>query len=120
VRSWRQGTVGVPWRAHAGRDRAEGREKGEGVRAFSPLSSGSLGRGPSRGGGCGVNRGEVYGYGDGARAYGNGVSYSSLGFTDFCPHGVRRNARMNSNFEFLKNSNWGGQDNKPGFQEYFF
>jgi hypothetical protein len=49
VRSRCLGTVGVPWRAHAGRGRAERQRKGEGVRAFSSLSPRSHGQGPGRG-----------------------------------------------------------------------
>jgi hypothetical protein len=49
----------------------------------------------------------------------DGVGYSASPFTDFCPPGVRPNARKKLNFEFLENSNWGCQDIKPGFQKYF-
>jgi hypothetical protein len=48
----------------------------------------------------------------------DGVGYSGSPFTNFCPPGVRPNARKKLNFEFLKNSNWGCQDIKLGFQKY--
>jgi hypothetical protein len=34
------------------------------------------------------------------------AKFSDLDFARFCPEGVRRNARKNSKFEFLKFSNW--------------
>jgi hypothetical protein len=47
VRSRRRGTVGVLWRAHTGRKRAE-RQRGKERGPFSSLSPGSLGQGPGR------------------------------------------------------------------------
>jgi hypothetical protein len=40
-------------------------------------------------------------------------------FSDFCPPGVRHNARKNSKFEFLKSFTLGCQHIKQGFQNYF-
>jgi hypothetical protein len=54
-----------------------------------------------------------------ARSYGSGVIYSELGFPNFCPQGVRRNARMNFKFEFLKTSTVGCHHIEQGFQRYF-
>jgi hypothetical protein len=54
-----------------------------------------------------------------ARANWNSDGHSSFIFPKFCPPGVRSNARKNSNFEFLKNSNWSCQGIQQGFQKYF-
>jgi hypothetical protein len=54
-----------------------------------------------------------------ARAYEGAVSNSGSTLSDFCPQGVRHNARKDLNFKFLKNSNWGCQDIKQGLQKYF-
>jgi hypothetical protein len=63
VRSWRRGTIGVPWRAHAGRCRAERqRERRGGPGCFSTFFR--VPRPGSGQGGCGVDRGELYAYGD--------------------------------------------------------
>jgi hypothetical protein len=70
VRSWRRGTVGTRWRAHAGRHRAErqrGRRGGPG--GFPPFLS--MSHGPGRGrGGWGSTEGEstVWLQGEGARS----------------------------------------------------
>jgi hypothetical protein len=40
-------------------------------------------------------------------------------FLDFCPPGVRSNARKNSKFEFLKIFTLGGPHIRQGFQRYF-
>jgi hypothetical protein len=45
-----------------------------------------------------------------ARAYEEAVIYSNIGVTDFCPQGVRPNARMKFKFEFLKSATVGFQD----------
>jgi hypothetical protein len=42
-----------------------------------------------------------------------------VGLPNFCPERVRHNARMKSNFEFFKNSNWSCQHIGQGFQKYF-
>jgi hypothetical protein len=39
--------------------------------------------------------------------------------SDFCSRGVRRNARMKLNFEFLKFFTLGDQHISQGFQRYF-
>jgi hypothetical protein len=109
VRSWRRGTVGVPWRAHAGRYRAERqKERRGGPGCFSTFFR--VSRPGSGQGGCGVDRGELYAYGDEAREYGEAVTYSSLDFTEFRPPSVRSNARMKLNFENLNSATVGCQD----------
>jgi hypothetical protein len=110
VRSRRWGTVGVLWRAHAGRKGAErqrGKERGPGL--FPPFLPGLS---------DGVRAGEVWSRQRGtlrvrrrARAYEIGVINSGFDFTEICPPSVRSNAHMNLNFENLKSATVGCQDN---------
>jgi hypothetical protein len=80
------------------------------------------GRGPvwSNGKSTAGREGVSSGMARSARSYGNGVGYSGRDFLNLCSQGVRSNARMNSNFEFLKSFTLGCQHIKQGFQRYFF
>jgi hypothetical protein len=109
VRSRLRGTVGVLWRAHAGRkcaERQRGKERGPGLfPPFLPVLS------------DGVRAGEVWSRQRGGlqvrrrvRAYEIGVGYSSLICPVFCPQSVRHNARMKFEFEILKYATVGYQD----------
>jgi hypothetical protein len=55
----------------------------------------------------------------GPGANGNSVGHSRLGFAKIRPQGVRSNARMNSEFEFLKTATVGCKDIGQGFQGHF-
>jgi hypothetical protein len=68
---------------------------------------------------AGLNRGSVHGMATGSGANENNDGHNSFIFLKFCPPGVRSNARKNSNFKFLKNSNWSCQGIQQGFQKYF-
>jgi hypothetical protein len=109
VRSRRRGTVGVLWRAHAGRKRAErqrGKERGPGL---FPLFLPGLSDGV-RASEAGDRQQGILRVRRRARVYGEAVIYSRLGFTEFRPKGVRSNARMNFEFEILKTATVGCQD----------
>jgi hypothetical protein len=62
-----------------------------------------------RGMDAGWERG-VIGYSYGARAYWGAACHSDCTIAESCPLGVRSNARMNSEFEFLKIATVGCQD----------
>jgi hypothetical protein len=90
---------------------AEGTERGSGCFSSSFLSGLTAGvrageMGSRQRGREGVSAGTATGLGHTR----DGVGYSEFGFPNFCPERVRHNVRKNSNFEFLKISNWGGQD----------
>jgi hypothetical protein len=84
VLSWRRGTVGRLWRAHAGRRHAERRET---ERGGSGGSSSSPPRLTVRVGaeGAGLDRGGLHEHGYRARANRNSDDHSSFDFLDFCP-----------------------------------
>jgi hypothetical protein len=87
------------------------------VETFPPSTS--QGPGFSNGGSTAEREGTSSGMARSARAYRNGVGYSGRDFLNLCSQGVRSNARMNSNFEFLKSFTLGCQHIKQGFQRYF-
>jgi hypothetical protein len=79
------------------------------VLLFSSMSHGQvLGRGDW--GSTARRQGRSTGTAMWARAYEEAIIYNKLGFTDFCPQGVRPNARMKFKFEFLKSATVGFQD----------
>jgi hypothetical protein len=118
VLSRRRGTVGMLWRAHAGRHRAESRGKERGVRVCSssspPCLTAWVGAGEA-----GDRPRDVHEHGYRARANVNSIGHSDFDFLDFCPPGARHNARKNSKFEFLKSFTLGCQHITQGFQIYF-
>jgi hypothetical protein len=64
--------------------------------------------------------GDIVGYAEVAKDVRDSVGYSDLRFSEFFYSlGVRSNARMNSNFKFLKSFTLGCQHIKQGFQRYF-
>jgi hypothetical protein len=69
--------------------------------------------------GAGLDSGGLLEHGYMIKTNGNRVGHSSSDFLDFCPPGVRHNARKNLNFEFLKTATVVGQDTSQGFQIYF-
>jgi hypothetical protein len=83
--------------------------RGEGSGLLLLLSSESPCRGPGRGAGGSTagERGRIYGYYYGARAYEDAVINSEFDFPDFCTQRVQHNARKSLYFEFLKNSTLG-------------
>jgi hypothetical protein len=119
VWSWRRGTVGTHWRAHASRHRAgRQRERRGGPGGFFPFL-------PCLTAWVGAKEAEarprgVHKHGYRARANGNSVGHSGFDFPGFRPPTVRSNARKNSKFKFLKRFTLGCQHIKQGFQRYFY
>jgi hypothetical protein len=58
-----------------------------------------------------------HGYRAGAKV--NSVGHSDFDFLDFCPPGVRHDARKKLKFKILKIFTLGGQHIRQGFQRYF-
>jgi hypothetical protein len=69
--------------------------------------------------GDGLDRGDVHEHGYRVEAKVNNVGHSELIFLDFCPPGVRHNARKKLKFKFLKFFTLGGQHIRQGLQRYF-
>jgi hypothetical protein len=83
--------------------RAEGKRGGSGrFPPCLPCLTARVGAGEA-----GARQRGVHEHGYRARANGNRVGHSRIDFLDFCPPGVRQNARMNFKFEFLKTSTVG-------------
>jgi hypothetical protein len=70
--------------------------------------------------GAGLDQGGLHGHGYRREANWNSEAHSSSDFLDFCPPGVRHNARKKFKFEFLKIFTLGGQHIGQGFQNYFW
>jgi hypothetical protein len=104
----------LPGHAHAGMlDGAEVRQRGVGGSGCVLPLLFHVSRPGSGQRGMGIDnqvREGVHGYGYRARAYGDGVSHSSLGFTEIRSPSVRSKARMKLNFENLKSATVGCQD----------
>jgi hypothetical protein len=116
--SRRRGTVGRRWRGHDGRRRAErrGTEKGGpgGSCLLLPCRTAWVGAE-----GAGLDSGGLLEHGYRIKTNVNSDAHSSSDFLDFCPPGVRHNARKNLNFEILKTATVVCQDTSQGFQNYF-
>jgi hypothetical protein len=110
--------VGRRWRGQGGRERAEKKKVWEGPWArfssFPPLLLAWVGAG-----GAGLDSGVSQEHGYSAWASKHSEPHSKLGFGLIFSASVRRNARKNLNFEFLKFSNLGDQHKSQGIQIYF-
>jgi hypothetical protein len=69
--------------------------------------------------GAGLDSGGLLEHGYRIKTNVNSDAHSSSDFLDFCPPGVRHNARKNLNFEILKMATVVCQDTSQGFQNYF-
>jgi hypothetical protein len=105
--------------ARAGRSGA-GREEDDwegalgAILFFPPLLLARVGAG-----GAGLDRGVTQEHGDSARASQNSDHHSGFDLPRSLSASVRRNARKNLKFEFLKFSNLGDQHKSQGIQIYF-
>jgi hypothetical protein len=92
--------------------RAEGEERGSWARSSSspPFLTARVGAE-----GAGLDRGDVHEHGYRVQTNVNSDAHNGSDFLDFCPPGVRSNARKKSNFKFLKMATVVCQDIGQGF-----